>query len=150
MVHLRQLSVTAAVVLAAALDMIAADPTFLHRYLPDVRPRQDDLTINAKGASYNTSRSSARAMLTPGNSRDRALRGTDGGPGGESAIVSYAAEEQIYYIVDGSGTLLYGDEKVTRDGQFVGRCRPAAGHGIQNSPRRDSCTDAEADACECG
>jgi len=28
-----------------------------------------------------------------------------------SAMVSYAAEEQIYFVEEGSGTLLYGDEK---------------------------------------
>jgi mannose-6-phosphate isomerase-like protein (cupin superfamily) len=31
---------------------------------------------------------------------------------GASAIVSYPTEEQIYYILDGNGLLIYGDQKV--------------------------------------
>ncbi len=34
------------------------------------------------------------------------------GAGGRSAIVSYPAEEQLYYILEGNGTLLYEDQRV--------------------------------------
>src|SRR5579884_3700229 len=42
-----------ALLLAAAASLLTgADPTFLHRYVPGVQPRPDDLTVNSHGASY--------------------------------------------------------------------------------------------------
>ena len=98
--------------LAAGSMLLAADPTFLHRYLPDVPPADGDLTANSHGAQY-------RPAFGVGDSQARQLRGIARygeltvGPGGQSAMVSYPAEEQIYYILEGSGTLLYGDQRVS-------------------------------------
>ena len=98
-------------ILASALDIFAADPTFLHRYLPDIQPQPDDLTAEGHGASY-------KPIFGAGDPQARQLKGIARygeltvAPGGESAVVSYPAEEQIYYILDGTGTVLYGGEKV--------------------------------------
>ena len=99
-----------AVVLAAGSGLLAADPTFLRRYIPDVQPQPDDLTATGKGATY-------RPVFGVGDSQARQLKGIARygeltvAAGGSSALVSYPAEEQIYYILEGNGTLLYEDQK---------------------------------------
>ncbi|HUK16433.1 MAG TPA: cupin domain-containing protein [Bryobacteraceae bacterium] len=96
---------------AAASVAFAADPTFLRRYLPDVPPVTDDLTANSAGASY-------RPAFGAGDPQAGQLKGIARygeltvAPGGASAIVSYPAEEQIYFVLDGNGTLLYSDQRV--------------------------------------
>lgn len=96
--------------LAAASLALGADPTFLRRYLPGVQPAPDDLTANSKGASY-------QPALGVGDSQANQLKGIARygqltvAPGGSSAIVSYPAEEQIYYVLDGNGILLYDDQR---------------------------------------
>jgi mannose-6-phosphate isomerase-like protein (cupin superfamily) len=95
---------------AAASVALAADPTFLRRYLPDVPPVADDLTANSAGASY-------RPAFGGGDPQAGQLKGIARygeltvAPGGASAIVSYATEEQIYFVLDGNGTLVYGDQR---------------------------------------
>lgn len=96
---------------AGAWLLLAADPTFIHHYLPDLQPAADDLTAGAGGASY-------RPAFGVGDALARQLRGIARygeltvAPGGSSATVSYPAEEQIYYVLDGNGILLYGDQRV--------------------------------------
>ena len=54
-------------------------------------------------------------------------------PNGTSAMVSYPAEEQIYYILEGNGALLYeGPKSPGEKGRFH---VPAGGvkHGMANS-----------------
>ena len=100
-----------AIVLAAASGMFAADPTFLRRFIPDVQPQADDLTAAGKGASY-------RPVFGIGDPQAKQLKGIARygeltvAADGASALVSYPAEEQIYYILQGTGTLLYEDQKV--------------------------------------
>ncbi len=96
-------------ILVAACGLTAADPTFLRRSFPEIEPRPDDLTAGGKGASY-------RAAFGVGDAQARQLKGIvrygelTVDAGGTSAMVSYPAEEQIYYILDGQGTLLYGEQ----------------------------------------
>ena len=98
------------IVLAASTCLFAADPIFLRRQVSDVRPQPDDLTANAKLASY-------KPLLGVGDKDSGELQGVARygeltvAPGGTSAIVSYPAEEQMYFIVEGRGTVWYGDEK---------------------------------------
>jgi mannose-6-phosphate isomerase-like protein (cupin superfamily) len=95
----------------AAGSLFAADPTFLRRRIPDIQAQPDDLTAGATGASY-------RPAFGVGDPQAKLLKGIARygelivSAGGTSALVSYPAEEQIYFILDGSGTLLYGDQKV--------------------------------------
>jgi mannose-6-phosphate isomerase-like protein (cupin superfamily) len=89
---------------------MAADPFFLRRQLSDIKPQPDDLTANAKTAFYKPvfgfGDKDAHKMQAVARYGELTVD-----PGGTSALVSYAAEEQIYYILDGSGTLLYEDQK---------------------------------------
>ncbi len=100
-----------ALTLLVAAPLFAADPTFLRRRLSDVQPQPDDLTANARGASYKPLFGSgdAQASHLKSVSRYGELKVE---PEGASAIVGYANEEQIYFILEGAGTLLYGDRKV--------------------------------------
>jgi mannose-6-phosphate isomerase-like protein (cupin superfamily) len=121
-----------AVALAAVVVAAAADPTFLRRRIPDVQPQADDLTANAKGASY-------RPAFGVGDAQANQLKGiarygeltVEGG--GASAVVSYAAEEQIYYVLDGDGVLLYGDERATVKKDDFLYLRAGVKHGLANT-----------------
>ena len=96
------------IVLAASTCLFAGDPIFLRRQISDVRPQPDDLTANAKLASY-------KPLLGVGDKDSGELQGVARygeltvAPGGTSAIVSYPAEEQMYFIVEGRGTVWYGE-----------------------------------------
>jgi mannose-6-phosphate isomerase-like protein (cupin superfamily) len=104
---LRNLSLVSAV---AASCLFAADPTFLQRSVANIQPQPDGLTANAKAATY-------KPMFGVGDPQASQLKGIARygeltvGPDGTSAVVSYPAEEQIYYILEGNGTLLYEDQK---------------------------------------
>lgn len=97
--------------LAATSVLQAADPTFIHRYLPDVAPVSSDITANSAGVLY-------RPAFGVGDAQANQLKGIARygeltiSTGASTAIVSYPAEEQIYYILEGDGVLLYGDQRV--------------------------------------
>lgn len=122
-----------AILLPASVGLFAADPIFLRRQISDVKPQTDDLTsAGAQTASY-------RPLFGIGDRdvdqlKDVARYGElTVGPGGNSAVLSYPAEEQIYFVEEGSGTLLYGDEKAPlRKGDFV-YLPVGVRHGISNS-----------------
>ena len=90
--------------------LCAADPTFLRRSVPAIQPRPDDLTAGATGALY-------RPVFGAGDPDGRQLKGIARygeltlEPQGSSAIVSYPAEEQIYFVLAGDGALQYAGEK---------------------------------------
>ena len=117
--------------LFAASVLTAADPTFLHRYIPDVSPASDDLTVNSSSASY-------RPVFGAGDSQARQPKGIARygeltvAPGGHTAMVSYPAEEQIYYILDGAGTLLYGNQRVAVKKNDYMYLPIAVRHGMAN------------------
>lgn len=84
----------------------STDPTFLHRRVADLRPVEADVSTAA--AQY-------RAVF---GASDRILRGVARfgeltiAPGGRSARVSYAREEQVYVFLEGAGTVDYGGQAV--------------------------------------
>jgi len=116
----------------AAACLFAADPFFLRRSISDVRSQSDDLTLNAKAASY-------KPIFGIGDKDADKLVGVARygeltvGPGGSSALVSYPAEEQMYYILEGSGTLLYDDQKVPVKRDDFMYLPINVKHGIANS-----------------
>jgi mannose-6-phosphate isomerase-like protein (cupin superfamily) len=96
---------------ALSTCLFAADQAFLQRQISDVKPQPDDLTAaGSRAASY-------KPLFGIGDQDASQLKGVARygeltvGPKGTTAIVSYPAEEQMYFVEDGSGTLLYGDEK---------------------------------------
>lgn len=110
----------------------AADPTFLRRSVEDILPAADDLTTNAKGASY-------RPIFGMGDAQVKNLKGVARygqltvDAGGSSALVQYPAEEQLYFILEGSGTLLYDNDKVPVKKFDFMYLPPGVRHGMANS-----------------
>jgi mannose-6-phosphate isomerase-like protein (cupin superfamily) len=124
-----------ALVLLAASSLLAADPTFLRRSVADIEARPDDLTANAKAASY-------KPIFGVGDPQANQLKGIARygeltvGPDGTSAVVSYPAEEQIYFILDGNGTLLYEDQKVPVKKNDFMYLPVGVKHGMANASNR--------------
>jgi mannose-6-phosphate isomerase-like protein (cupin superfamily) len=118
--------------LFAATCILAADPFFLRRSIADVAPKSDDLTMNANGASYKPlfGVGDADASKLVGVARYGELTVA---PGGASAVVSYPAEEQLYYILEGGGTLIYDDQKVAVKQDDFMYLPINVKHGIANS-----------------
>jgi mannose-6-phosphate isomerase-like protein (cupin superfamily) len=98
-------------ILAAAAMAAGADPTFLRRRVAEIAPRRDDLTAGAAGTSY-------RPIFGAGDSQASQLKGVARygeltvEAGAASAVVSYPAEEQVYYVLAGKALLIYGDQRV--------------------------------------
>lgn len=122
----------AIVCFAAALRLGAADPTFLHRYVPHIQPKPDDLTKEGRFASY-------RPVFGIGDAEANQLKGIARygeltvGPNGATAVVRYPAEEQIYFVIEGAATLLYDDRKAPlRKHDFL-YLPPGVQHGVINA-----------------
>lgn len=119
----------AAAAMIAAQCVMAADPTFLRRVVADIAPVADELTAQGKGAAY-------RPIFGIGDAHAKQLKGVARygeltvEAGGTTALVSYPAEEQLYYILDGSGTLLYGDEKAPVKKNDFMYLPPGVKHGM--------------------
>lgn len=119
--------------LALAAALPGADPTFLRRRVADIAPCADDLTRGATGTvAY-------RPIFGAGDSEAKQLKGIARygelrvEPGAASAAVSYPAEEQIYYILEGQGAVLYeGAETPVRAHDFL-YLPPNVRHGMRNS-----------------
>lgn len=83
------------------------DPTFLHRFVPDVPAKQADVS---------TSTCAYKPLFGAGDSEPHVPRGVARfgeiivAPGGSCHAVSYPAEEQVYVIMEGEGSLHYGEE----------------------------------------
>ncbi|HWR50185.1 MAG TPA: cupin domain-containing protein [Bryobacteraceae bacterium] len=83
------------------------DPTFLRRYVPGVEAKQMDVSTDT--CRY-------KPVFGAGDSESSIVRGVarfgeiSVSSGGSCNAVSYPAEEQVYVISEGSGTLQYGDE----------------------------------------
>jgi mannose-6-phosphate isomerase-like protein (cupin superfamily) len=111
------------------------DPTFLHRFVPGLQEKASDLS---------TASCHYRPVFGEGDSDAATLRGiarygeVTVDPGGASAQVSYAAEEQAYVILEGAGVLRYGEERVpVRKHDFV-YLPPGIPHGLSN-PSNQAC-----------
>ncbi len=93
------------------------DPTFLHRYVPDVPEKPSDLS--ASGSHY-------KPLFGVGDAQASLLRGVARygelavDAGAASPTVNYPAEEQAWFVLAGSGTLHYGkDEHPLRAKDFL-------------------------------
>ena len=122
-----------AILLAVPTCLFAADPIFLRRQVSDVKLQPGDLTAaKAKAASY-------KPLFGIGDQNADQLKSVARygeltvGPGGTSAMVSYPAEEQIYFVEEGNGTLLYGDEKAPVMKNDFMYLPIGVRHGIANS-----------------
>jgi len=121
------------VLFASSISLLAADQIFMRRQVSDVKPQPDDLTAaGSNAASY-------KPLFGIGDQDADRLKGVARygeltvGPGGTTSLVSYPAEEQLYFVADGSGTLLYGDEKAPIKKNDFMYLPVGVKHGIANS-----------------
>ncbi len=106
------------------------DPTFLRREIGDVQVQQSDIT---------TSTCRYKPLFGAGAPDARALRGIvrygemTVDPGGASGPVTYPAEEQVYVVLEGGGTLVYGDRRAAVKKFDFMYLPPGVRHGIEAS-----------------
>jgi len=108
-------------ILLIALPLAAAertvDPTFLHRYLPDVPEQKSEVTTPTCHYKPLFGAGDAQARVPRGIARFGEI---DVDAGGACEAASYSAEEQAYVVLDGSGSLDYAGEKlVVRKHDFL-------------------------------
>jgi mannose-6-phosphate isomerase-like protein (cupin superfamily) len=123
----------ASALFAFSISIFAADPGFLRRQSQDVAPKPDDLTAaGSKAASYKPlfgiGDADADQLKTVARYGELTVA-----PGGTTSMVTYPAEEQMYFVVEGNGTLWYGDDKAaikTNDFMYL---PVGVKHGIANS-----------------
>ena len=85
------------------------DATWLHRYVPAVAVKQSDLSTDTCHYKPLFGAGDSQAGIVKSVARfGEATVDANGG----CASVSYPREEQIYVVLDGSGTLHYGKEEI--------------------------------------
>ena len=106
------------------------DPTWLHRFLPNVVEVKADLT---SATCHN------RTIFGAGNSDDRILRSVSHfaevtiDAHGSCQSVQYDRQEEIYFVTQGTGLLQLGDEtRPLRANDFT-YLAPGVKHGISNN-----------------
>lgn len=120
------------ILFSAATLLCAADPTFLKRSIASATPQPDELTAGATGAAY-------RPLFGAGDSQARHLKSIARygeltvEPAGKSALVSYPAEEQVYFILSGTGTVVCdGTTQAVKPNDFL-YLPPGSRHGVVNN-----------------
>ena len=110
------------------------DPTWLHRYLPE---------INASSSLLTTDSCRYKALFGEGDPEGRVLRSVsrfgeaEVAKQGHCETVSYEREEEIYFVERGRGTLHYGDEsRPLRQGDFT-YLPPGVKHSISSDSNED-------------
>ena len=105
------------------------DPTWLHRYLPDVSASSSKLTTDS--CRY-------KPLFGDGDSGTHTMQSVsrfgqaEVAKHGHCETVSYEREEEIYFVESGSGTLYYGDESHrVRQGDFT-YLPPGVKHSISS------------------
>jgi mannose-6-phosphate isomerase-like protein (cupin superfamily) len=85
------------------------DPTWLHRYVPAIAVKHSDLSTDTCHYKPIFGAGDSDAAIPKSVARLGEVR-VD--PNGACATVSYAREEQIYVVLEGSGDLHYGAERI--------------------------------------
>jgi mannose-6-phosphate isomerase-like protein (cupin superfamily) len=122
--------VTAGLSLHSSICLAQVDPTWMHRFLPDIAEKTVDLSTGT--CHY-------QPIFGEGDSVTRIVRSVARfgevkvDPQGACRPVGYAREEQIYVILEGSGVLQYGEERVpVRKNDFM-YLPPGITHTISGS-----------------
>ncbi len=122
--------VTAALSVCSSICLAQVDPSWVHRFLPDIAEKTVDLSTGA--CHY-------QPMFGEGDSVTHIARSVARfgevkvDPQGACRPVTYAREEQIYVILEGSGVLQYGEERVpVRKNDFM-YLPPGIAHTISGS-----------------
>jgi mannose-6-phosphate isomerase-like protein (cupin superfamily) len=106
------------------------DPTWLHRYLPSVTETRADLSSTT--CQY-------KPLFGVGDKDDRALRSV--ARFGEVTVdthgtchnVLYDRQEEIYFVLQGAGTLQFGDQTQALRANDFAYLTPGVKHGLANN-----------------
>jgi mannose-6-phosphate isomerase-like protein (cupin superfamily) len=106
------------------------DPTFLYRHIPAIEPKAADVTTPACGYKPVFGAGDPVAGIVRGVARFGEITVA---PGGACKPVSYAAEEQVYVILEGAGVLDYaGEQAPVKKNDFL-YLPPGVRHSLSNS-----------------
>jgi len=119
-------------IIIASACAAAAEPAYLRRSLADVREQSIDLSTTTAHYKPIFGTADPNAQNVKGVVRFGELTVE---PGGSSEIVSYKDAEEVFFVLAGSGTLHYGQEKVpVKQNDFV-YLPVGIEHGVSNQSR---------------
>jgi mannose-6-phosphate isomerase-like protein (cupin superfamily) len=109
-------------------------PTWLHRFVPELKDAQIDLT---------SSRCHYKPMFGEGDSQNRTLISV--ARFGEATLdahgtcqtVQYAREEELFFVVGGSGVLHYADQSYPMRANDFTYIAPGVKHSIENNGQQN-------------
>jgi len=106
------------------------DPTWLRRSIPTLGEIKSDLSSDTchYKAIFGVGDKDARTLLSVSRFGEVSVD-----PHGKCQNVSYDREEEIYFVSQGSGTLLYGDESHSVRAKDFTYLPPGLKHAIANS-----------------
>lgn len=105
-------------------------PTFLHRFVPEAQAKASDLSTETCRYKPIFGEGDSVTGIVKGVARYGELTVE---PSGACETVSYPGEEQVYFVLEGSGALQYGEERHSiRENDFM-YLPPGVKHGVTNS-----------------
>ncbi len=122
------------VLFAIAAPLVAQErkvaPTWLHRYVPNLPERRTD---------FSTSTCRYKAIFGESDSESRALQSVTRfgeasvDAGGACEAVDYPRQEELYFVLEGSGVLRYGDESHLMRKDDFAYAPPGGRHSLSGS-----------------
>jgi mannose-6-phosphate isomerase-like protein (cupin superfamily) len=106
------------------------DPTWMHRYIPNLSETKTDLS---------SSTCHPKAIFGEGDKNSRTLQGVSRfsevtvDAHGDCANVAYDHEEELYFVLQGAGTLRYGTETHPLRANDFTYLAPGLKHGFANN-----------------
>lgn len=106
------------------------DPTWLHRYLPQL----GDAKVDLSSASCHY-----KPIFGEGDSENRIMRSVARfgeatlDPGGKCGPTLYDRQEEIYFVLEGTGSLHYAEQTYAMRANDFTYLPPAVKHSIENS-----------------
>jgi mannose-6-phosphate isomerase-like protein (cupin superfamily) len=111
------------------------DPTWLHRYVPDVSQTHSDLT---------TATCHYKAIFGEGDRDDRTMRSVSRfgeatiDPHGSCQSVSYDRQEELYFVLEGKAVLHYAGRSYPMRANDFTYLAPGVKHSIENDSNQAS------------
>ncbi|HEV2491956.1 MAG TPA: cupin domain-containing protein [Terriglobia bacterium] len=105
------------------------DPTWLHRYVPEVAEKTSDVTTDSCHSQPIFGEGDPEAGILRSVARFGEVT-VDAG--GECKVVRYERQEEIYFVLKGSGTLHYGPEQAPMRKNDFTYLPPGVSHTLSN------------------
>lgn len=110
------------------------DPTWLHRYVPNIG--QQEMDFSSKTCHY-------KPIFGEGDTEKHVLKNVvrfgeaDLDAHGSCGSVLYARQEELYFVLEGGGSLKYNDQTYSLSAHDFTYLAPAAKHVLSNSSDRE-------------